>query len=109
LITTRFVAVSCQSFVSLRQRISAKLSTDAQLIDVREPCWGICRLRVRSVPLAQLQAQISALDRDREIIVYCHKGVRSVDAALRRFAQPGSRVSLTSKAASIDGALSGQT
>jgi len=75
-----------QSFVTLTPSdLAPRLSTDAQLIDVREPWeWEICRLPgAQLVPLARLEAQISALDRDRETIVYCHKGVRSIDAALR--------------------------
>lgn len=84
-----------QSFDSLTPlALAPKLSTDAQVIDVREPWeWEICRLPgARLVPLARLESQMSGLDRDRETIVYCHKGVRSVDAALRLRAAGFTRV-----------------
>jgi adenylyltransferase/sulfurtransferase len=66
----------------------------AQIIDVREPWeWNICRLPgAVLVPLGELETQISALDRTRETIVYCHRGLRSVDGARRLRAAGFSRV-----------------
>ena len=83
------------SFASLTpSALAPKLSTNAQVIDVREPWeWEICRLPgAQLVPLARLETVIGALDPDRETIVYCHKGVRSVDAALRLRAAGFTRV-----------------
>jgi len=64
------------------------LARGVQVIDVREPWeWEICRLPgALLVPLGELDAQINALDRTRETIVYCHRGVRSVDGARRLLA-----------------------
>ena len=64
------------------------LARGVQVIDVREPWeWEICRLPgALLVPLGELEAQIKALDRTRETIVYCHRGVRSVDGARRLLA-----------------------
>lgn len=55
----------------------------AQVIDVREPWeWEICRLPgARLMPLGDLEHQIATLDPEREVIVYCHRGVRSLAAA----------------------------
>ena len=58
------------------------------LIDVREPYeWQIARIDgARLVPLRALPAELPAMDREREIVVYCHHGMRSAAAAelLRR-------------------------
>jgi adenylyltransferase/sulfurtransferase len=72
-----------------------QLSPDALVLDVREPWeWAICRLPgARLVPLRELETEIDTLDRQREILVYCHRGVRSVDAAHRLLAAGFTRVS----------------
>jgi adenylyltransferase/sulfurtransferase len=57
------------------------------LIDVREPGeWAIARIEgARLIPLGQIPASLSSLDKTREIVVMCRSGVRSADAA--RFMQ----------------------
>jgi len=63
------------------------------VIDVREPYeWNIGRIpSARLMPLGSMPQAADALDRDADIIVYCHHGVRSdiaaqdlVDAGFRR-------------------------
>ena len=70
------------------------LARGVQVIDVREPWeWEICRLPgALLVPLGELETQINALDRTRETIVYCHRGVRSVEGARRLLAAGFQRV-----------------
>ena len=58
------------------------------LLDVREP-WehGIAHLAGATlVPMGSLESAVATLPRDRDIIVYCHHGIRSRSAAefLRR-------------------------
>jgi molybdopterin/thiamine biosynthesis adenylyltransferase/rhodanese-related sulfurtransferase len=64
---------------------ATKLASGAQVIDVREPWeWAICRLPgARLVPLGELEREIASLDRGREVVLYCHRGSRSFDAAMR--------------------------
>ena len=71
------------------------LSGGTQVLDVREPWeYEICRLPgARLVPSGDLERQIGTLDRDREILVYCHRGTRSADVARRLIAAGFSRVS----------------
>jgi len=58
------------------------------LLDVRTPGeWAICRLPgARLIPLQELERRMGEIDRSREIVVYCHAGMRSAMAAglLRR-------------------------
>jgi sulfur-carrier protein adenylyltransferase/sulfurtransferase len=72
-----------------------RLSSDTQVLDVREPWeWEICRLPgARLLPLSELESQLSTLDPSREILVYCHRGSRSVAAVNRLLAAGFSRVS----------------
>ena len=53
------------------------------VIDVREPYeWSIARLPdARLVPLNSLPQAVNSLDRDAEIVIYCHHGMRSAAAA----------------------------
>jgi rhodanese-related sulfurtransferase len=53
------------------------------LVDVREPYeWAIGRLPgARLVPLDTLQDEVESLDREAELVVYCHHGMRSDMAA----------------------------
>ena len=53
------------------------------LIDVREPYeWRIARIEgARMIPLGRIGAVVGDLPRDREIVLYCHHGVRSRAAA----------------------------
>lgn len=54
------------------------------LLDVREPWeFGICRIDgARSLPMRQIPAALGELDRDRELVVICHHGIRSRQVAL---------------------------
>jgi adenylyltransferase/sulfurtransferase len=63
-----------------------------ELIDVREPYeWQIARIQgARLVPLAELPRAMASLDGTREIVVYCHSGIRS-DAAARHLRAAGFR------------------
>jgi adenylyltransferase/sulfurtransferase len=59
------------------------------LLDVRTPEeWTICRIDgARLIPVQALASRIDELDRQREIVVYCHVGWRSawaVDLMVRR-------------------------
>lgn len=53
------------------------------LLDVRTPEeWEICRLDgARLIPLHTLPAHLDELDKNAEIVVYCHTGKRSAMAA----------------------------
>jgi sulfur-carrier protein adenylyltransferase/sulfurtransferase len=51
------------------------------LLDVREPYeYKIANLNGHLVPLGQLQTKFDELDRNSEIVVYCHHGNRSAFA-----------------------------
>jgi Dinucleotide-utilizing enzymes involved in molybdopterin and thiamine biosynthesis family 2 len=65
----------------------ARADGSFDLIDVREPYeWAIAHIDgARLIPLAQIPASLSSLDKSREIVVMCRSGVRSADAT--RFLQ----------------------
>lgn len=52
------------------------------LVDVREPLeWAIGRIEgARHIPLGSLAARLEELPRDRDVVLYCHHGVRSLRA-----------------------------
>ena len=53
------------------------------LLDVREK-WEVdlCRLpEALHIPLAELSARVAEIPADRDIVVYCHHGVRSLQGA----------------------------
>ena len=54
------------------------------LIDVREPwVFNICSIEgAKLIPMGTVPANLQALDSDDEIIVYCHRGMRSLDVAV---------------------------
>jgi adenylyltransferase/sulfurtransferase len=54
-----------------------------EVIDVREPYeWQIARIDgARLIPLGQVAAAVTDLSRDRDLVLYCHHGVRSRAAA----------------------------
>ena len=56
---------------------------ELQLIDVREPWeWDVARIKgARLIPLETFVAAADTIDHSREIVVYCHHGVRSLAAA----------------------------
>ena len=52
------------------------------LLDVREPHeyeWAKIE-GSQLIPLGQLPSSLNKLDRETEIVAYCHKGMRSADA-----------------------------
>jgi adenylyltransferase/sulfurtransferase len=53
-----------------------------RIIDVREPYeWAIARLAdARLIPLNSLPGVVNTLERDADIVVYCHHGMRSAAA-----------------------------
>jgi adenylyltransferase/sulfurtransferase len=53
------------------------------LIDVREPYeWKLARIDgARLIPLGTLEGALDAIDRDADVVVYCHHGMRSEMAA----------------------------
>ncbi len=54
------------------------------LLDVREPWeYEICALPgSRLLPMRQIREQIDQLDREQEIVVVCHHGIRSRQVCL---------------------------
>ena len=53
------------------------------LLDVREP-WEVARCMLADsvhIPMRQIPARIEELDRDGEIVVICHHGIRSNQVA----------------------------
>lgn len=54
------------------------------VVDVREPWeFDLCRIDgALSLPLAQLPARRSELPEDRELVIVCHHGGRSQQAAM---------------------------
>jgi len=56
---------------------------DIDVIDVREPYeWAIARIPgARLIPLATFPQAIASLDTERDIVVHCHHGIRSANAA----------------------------
>jgi rhodanese-related sulfurtransferase len=69
--------------VELKGKLQAE-SGNLLLLDVREPFeFEICRIRDSlNVPLGQISRRSGELDEDREIVVICHHGMRSLQAAL---------------------------
>ena len=55
---------------------------DLELVDVREMReWEICRIPgARLIPLSQLPERLTELDGHTEIVMHCHKGIRSMRA-----------------------------
>ena len=56
---------------------------DVQLVDVREDWeWQIARIPgAKLIPLGSLHSAIDSLDREKEVVLYCKSGVRSLHAA----------------------------
>jgi len=54
------------------------------LIDVRE-LWefSVCRIEgAKLIPMGTVPANLQTLDTDDEIVVYCHRGMRSLDVTV---------------------------
>jgi rhodanese-related sulfurtransferase len=54
------------------------------LIDVREPWeFNICNIAgAKLIPMGTVPANLQALDTDDDIVIYCHRGMRSLDVAV---------------------------
>ncbi|HKV23711.1 MAG TPA: rhodanese-like domain-containing protein [Candidatus Acidoferrum sp.] len=54
------------------------------LVDVREPWeFELCKIPgAKSIPLGALAGSVNALQAADEVICYCHRGRRSLDAAV---------------------------
>ena len=65
----------------LAQRVARGEALD--IVDVREPYeWQICRIPgARLIPLGTLDQAVASLDPHRDIVLYCHHGIRSAHAA----------------------------
>ena len=64
--------------------LAARLSAaDLQLIDIREPWeWSIAGIGPsQQIPMSELPTSLERFDKSRELVVYCHHGVRSTMAA----------------------------
>ena len=79
------------------QRLMAEKGADLRLVDVRDPEeYEFCRLAgAELIPLLTLTADVPAKlpDKDADIIVYCHHGMRSMQATeqLRAMGYPNAR------------------
>ena len=67
------------------QELKARLDGNDRpvLLDVRED-WEtkLCRLpNAIHIPIEEIEFRVEELDRDSEIVVYCHQGVRSAAVA----------------------------
>ena len=60
-----------------------EVGDELQLIDVRDPLeWDVARIRgARLIPLETFVSAADTIDHSREIVVYCHHGVRSLATA----------------------------
>ncbi len=72
------------------------------LVDVREPSeWETCRIEgARLAPLSELGDHLASFDPSRRVVLYCHHGIRSMNA-LRRL-QAAGLTRLQSLAGGID-------
>lgn len=68
------------------QDVNARLARGEKLllVDVREPIeYNICRLPGATlIPLGSIPANLNTLLDAAEVILYCHHGMRSLDAAV---------------------------
>jgi molybdopterin/thiamine biosynthesis adenylyltransferase/rhodanese-related sulfurtransferase len=80
------------SAIELATRLKA--GNRLQLIDVREPFeWEIARIDgARLVPLSTLEAAVSTISRDCDIVVHCKAGTRSAQAVRQLIAHGFTRV-----------------
>jgi rhodanese-related sulfurtransferase len=68
------------------QEVNARLARGEKLllVDVREPReYDVCRLPGATlIPLGSLPANLNALLDAEDVVLYCHHGMRSLDAAV---------------------------
>jgi adenylyltransferase/sulfurtransferase len=64
------------SVKELKRRIDA--GEDVYILDVREP-WEnkLAQIGGKLIPQNEVPQRLAEIDRDREVIVHCHAGVRS--------------------------------
>ncbi len=60
----------------LKRRIDA--GENPYILDVREPWeYAIAQIGGRLIPQNEVPQRIAEIDREREVIVHCHSGIRS--------------------------------
>jgi adenylyltransferase/sulfurtransferase len=60
----------------LKRRIDA--GEDVYILDVREPWeYKLAQIGGKLIPQNEVPQRLAEIDRDREVIVQCHRGVRS--------------------------------
>jgi rhodanese-related sulfurtransferase len=68
------------------QDVNARLARGEKilLVDVREPLeYNLCRLPgAKLIPLGSLPANLNTLLDAEDVVLYCHHGMRSLDAAV---------------------------
>ena len=66
------------------RQLQARLEAgeDVVVLDVRNPPeYAICRIEGATLlPLPVLQRRLSELDPDKELVIHCHSGIRSMQA-----------------------------
>ena len=67
------------SALDLKQRLQQANSSDIVLLDVREPWeFDICAIPGSIlIPMGSISQKLDSLDKNREIVVICHHGIRS--------------------------------
>lgn len=72
------------SYTMTVRELKSRLDNGAKifLLDVREPHeYELAKIEGSTlIPLGQLPTTLNQLNRDDEIVAYCHKGMRSADA-----------------------------
>jgi adenylyltransferase/sulfurtransferase len=68
--------------ISARELEQRLANGGVALIDVREPHeWDICRIEGATlIPLSQLPSRIVELPQNQDIVLFCHRGIRSMRA-----------------------------
>jgi adenylyltransferase/sulfurtransferase len=85
------------------KELKRRLDAGEQLcvLDVREPWeYKIAQIGGKLIPMKEIQQRLLELDRDLEIIVHCHHGVRSQRVA--EFLQQSGFSRVTNLAGGID-------
>ncbi len=75
--------IAALSATALRDWLADTGRTPPYLLDVREPWeFELCHIAgAQLLPLQQIPQRWNELPRDREIVVICHHGMRSMQAA----------------------------
>jgi molybdopterin/thiamine biosynthesis adenylyltransferase/rhodanese-related sulfurtransferase len=69
--------------IELSRALAGSQSASVHLLDIREPWeWSVARIGdPQMLAMGDLEEQVASLDPERELVVYCHHGVRSSVAA----------------------------